>query len=291
MRYLLFFHKKNHNHSLSQQELSSFCINVILLEAYTQEEAQEIIQSNKNIAVFVSDTLNLSLFSLHKRQHKNSPIVLFSNQSFYEICTQSKTSIISHIIPNEPLYPGFLYATLRSILTPPHNGMLEYFSKEIPIQTLHCNEKNTHDTCSQVKSASDLFLRSTYKSSLCYSIAEELLMNAKKNLSPSHSITLQYASDHKKFGLSVTDNSGSLPAETFFQYAMKQLDQDSDIFMDKKKSGAGIGLSTIIHGCHALICICAPQKKTELLAFFFLNIPLLSIHKQPRALQFFEENS
>ncbi|MEO6952585.1 MAG: hypothetical protein ABI321_12280 [Polyangia bacterium] len=123
-------------------------------------------------------------------------------------------------------------------------------------------------------------------------VAEELILNAVihaprdehghakyESIGPRHDLCLDkgeevriaYGCDGQRLMLSVTDNFGRLEKHTLRNYLTRAFD-GAMLTTEDKASGAGLGLSMSLRSIHQLIFNIQDQKRTEVIAGWYLRV-------------------
>lgn len=159
----------------------------------------------------------------------------------------------------------------------------------------------------QVEEIGRFFQLGIYKSKLLAGIAEEFQMNAiidaplaamSDEASPYHEnqshqaapkASLKMGCDGEIFAISITDYYGAFKKDVFFKYIEKIYKKYlGNEIIDKKHSGAGLGLLKILFSANAIICNVSANKKTEIIALMFLNGQIKGLEKVNRTVQYFQ---
>lgn len=82
-------------------------------------------------------------------------------------------------------------------------------------------------------------------------------------------VEVQYGCSGKYFGVSIRDGSGSLTREKLLDYLARAA---APAAMEDKKSGAGLGLVTVLRSVSRLIFNCDPGSSTEVIALFDMEL-------------------
>jgi hypothetical protein len=106
-------------------------------------------------------------------------------------------------------------------------------------------------------------------------------------ISPPEKAVVQYACDGDRFAIAVRDRYGSLQKSTVVKYLDKCLHADGNEQIDRKVSGAGLGLYLIANAATDLAFYVFPGAATEVLCTFDLR----ASRSQLRTLSFFEERT
>lgn len=255
--------------------------------------AESLLESGTAISIFVTTQLSQSILLTCK---ESVQIIFFSTLPFEKVASIYNGASGSHyiqVIPSSPFYLDFLFASIEAILDRNDFDRKNVFTSPVSIVTFSLLDCSKNQICKEIEILSDSVLRSTFKSKMQASIAEEMLMNAEKNAPPtikapsqtSISLTCEY--NEHIFLLSAKDPYGSLSASIFFQYVMRQPGSTGEHLIETKRSGAGLGLYKIIHSSHGLLCHVQENVKTEMTSVFFPKMPLLKVKKQPRLIQYF----
>jgi hypothetical protein len=123
-------------------------------------------------------------------------------------------------------------------------------------------------------------------------VAEELILNAVihaprnpdgsakyEHIGPRHDLVLEpreevgisYGCDGQRLMLSVSDNFGRLEKRTLRSYLTRAFD-GLQLQTEDKTSGAGLGLSMSLRSIHQLIFNIQDQKRTEVIAGWYLRV-------------------
>ncbi len=90
-------------------------------------------------------------------------------------------------------------------------------------------------------------------------------------LEPHEAVTVVYACDGQRLMLSVVDNFGSMTQEALRQYLFSRL-TSTQLVIDEKPSGAGIGLAMALRGVHQLVVNVETHKRTEVIIGWYLRV-------------------
>lgn len=258
--------------------------------------AESFLESEATISIFVTTQLSQSLLLNCK---KSVQIIFFSNIPFEKAASLYNRAAGSHylqVIPSSPLCLDFLFASIQAILDRNCFERKNVFTSPFSKVSFSLADFSKDQICKEIEILSDSLLRSTFKSKMQYSIAEEMLMNAEKNALPTQkhpsqapiSLTCEY-NDHL-FLISTKDPYGSLSASIFFDYVMRQPGHNGEHLIESKQNGAGLGLYKIIHSCHGILCHVQENVQTEVTSVFFPKVPILKVEKQPRLIQYFRQS-
>ncbi len=161
---------------------------------------------------------------------------------------------------------------------------------------IHSELVYTHDEREQALAsishfARSLGLRAKYRDSIEL-VVDELLMNAQfnapvdgegsplfNNVDPKdraklrleRPVIMQTACDGARFAISVRDSFGSLQEEVILKYIRRCLSSNDQI--DRKTSGAGLGLYLVANNVTEFIANLLPGTATEIICIFDLNAP------------------
>ncbi len=258
--------------------------------------AESFLESEATISIFVTTHLSQSLLMTCK---KSVQIIFFSNIPFEKAASIYNRAAGSHylqVIPSSPLCLDFLFSSIQAILNRNLFERKNLFTSPFRMVNFSLAEFGKDQICKEIEILSDSLLRSTFKSKMQYSIAEEMLMNAEKNAIPTQkspsqapiSLTCEY--NNHLFLISTKDPYGSFSASKFFDYVMRQTGHNGEHLIESKKNGAGLGLYKIIHSCHGLLCHVQENIQTEVTSVFFPKVPILKVEKQPRLIQYFRRS-
>lgn len=139
-------------------------------------------------------------------------------------------------------------------------------------------------------------------------VADELLMNAifsaprdaegapkyeKLNrreafaLEPDERVSFRYACDGRSIYVSVSDNFGSLDRDTLLKYLGKGLLEKGEGKVEEKEGGAGLGLYMVVHNMTQLVFNVQRQKRTEIIASFYVRGGLRAFRASGQSLNLF----
>ncbi len=90
-------------------------------------------------------------------------------------------------------------------------------------------------------------------------------------LAPGEEITVRYGCDGQRLMISVSDNFGRLEKQTLRNYHPRAF-EGALLRTEDKTSGAGLGLSMSLRSIHQLIFNIQDQKRTEVIAGWYLRV-------------------
>lgn len=90
-------------------------------------------------------------------------------------------------------------------------------------------------------------------------------------LEKGEEVRIAYGCDGQRLMLSVTDNFGRLEKHTLRNYVSRAFD-GAQLHTENKASGAGLGLSMSMRSIHQLIFNIQDQKRTEVIAGWYLRV-------------------
>ena len=222
--------------------------------------------------------------------------------------------LVDHfLVPRESIdwQADSLRVTIQKIIKKDYFGVDKYLSRNTPIIKMQVQNPLERETINDaVQTYAEKYKMGTYKAKLIYGICEEMLLNAiydapaSRGISPpkrhqgtmsapvatkSKDTFVQFGCDGHIFALGVQDPFGGLSKKQFYRYVKKILYRhNTDLLIDTKESGAGLGLFKILYSSHTLICNVLPNHKTEVISLLYITEAIRNFERMNRSVQFFD---
>lgn len=269
--------------------------------------------------MLVCNEPNRDLFRLCRELHPTAANILLTDKTLNDFqpgVFDWDIALVDHIIANRSPSIWTIHefrTTIQKIVCNDIFGIEKYLFpgtkifREV-VTGSACREGYNH----QIQKFVEDSRLSSHLAKTAFGICEELLMNAvydapvsrgvhkhhgvsrtvQVDLEPEERGGLEYGWDDQILAIGVHDPFGSLEKSVFFKYLQKiRFRDDSNILIDKKAGGAGLGLFKILFGAHSLICNVEKGKRTEVIAVIETRVPVRDFSIMPRSMQFFESVS
>lgn len=280
------------------------------------EKAQAFLAKPTPLDILLVNVPDAGLLQNYRQLHPAGTAILLTEltmDQYAQALSYQETTLLDHVIAHTdpPSWTiNMLRVTLQKLRSTQTFGIDAYLQTGTPTQQHTICDPRQRGLLNQAVSEFAETLRVGRQiAQLAFGISEELLMNALYDAPrdaasqefagnaqdfaapPPPTASLLYGADQLTFAVAVRDAFGSLKKEQFFRYIQKvrRRHEGTDI-IDTKQGGAGLGLFKILFSSHALICNCAPDKQTEVIALINLQNPIRDFSKMPRCLHYFSQS-
>jgi hypothetical protein len=286
-----------------------------IIVSSTKQAIQSLAHLQQNtLAVLVSNTADVQLFAECRKRHPHASTVLMTDHTIHQYATdlESKdTELLDHVIANvsERWAIDDLRITIQKILRKDIFGIEKYLQGETAVFHKTVSSSLDRDVInSEVQKWAESCGLGKNIGRLAFGITEELLMNAifdapiaggranyellertsHRNLQPDEYSELSFAYDSRILAISIADPFGAFKREKWWHYTRKILKRDdTEVLIDTKKGGAGLGIFKILYSSHGVVCNIDPGKKTEVIVLIDSTHPVRDFAVMPRSIHYF----